>query len=580
MKVFVAKTAGFCKGVKDALEVTLEAIQKRQEGEKICTFGPLIHNRQVLTMLEEKGISEENQLENCSGKKVVIRAHGIPPHARQRLRGIEATLLDATCRRVARVHAVIKRHTRRGYHTVIVGDADHAEVIGLLGYTEGRGRVINRPEQLSELPEDWEKVLLVAQTTQNEEIFAEIQTHFLKRYPHGAVKNTICDSTHQRQAEVRQLCSQVEAMVVVGGYHSGNTLRLAEIARECGVPTYYVETEADLNRQEMARYSCVGVAAGASTPNWIIRNVAQFLESIQPEASDLRVKLKRVLEMLAYANVYVALGASLLSVAAHALMRLPASLAEAAMAASYAFAMHSLNIYLDRNAIQLNDPGRAAFYHRWRSAFTLTSIAALVISLGIAINIGFLAFCVLVVLILLGLIYAVPVILPARWQKLSALKIKDIPTSKTFSVPIAWASVTVIVPHVSVSHHSYVQMVFAFWVIFLIVLVRTAMLDLVAVRGDRLVGKETLVVLVGEKRTTHFITWILGLLAFSSVLGPFSGLSTGFAYALLPVVAGYGWQLRMYLESRLKEDPLCETLIESVVIGYGAVALLWLGFGG
>ena len=294
MKVFVAETAGFCKGVKDALEVTLEAIQKRQEGEKICTFGPLIHNRQVLAMLEEKGISEENDFEHCAGKKVVIRAHGIPPDERQRLRGIDATLLDATCKRVARVHAVIKRHARHGFHTVIVGDADHAEVIGLLGYTEGRGRVINRPEQLNELPEDWEKVLLVAQTTQNEEVFEEIRTHFLKRYPQGVVKNTICDSTHQRQAEVRQMCSRVEAMVVVGGYHSGNTLRLADVARECGVPTYHIETEAELNRQEMARYSSVGISAGASTPNWIIRNVVQFLESIQPESSDLRSKLKRI----------------------------------------------------------------------------------------------------------------------------------------------------------------------------------------------------------------------------------------------------------------------------------------------
>jgi (E)-4-hydroxy-3-methyl-but-2-enyl pyrophosphate reductase len=577
MKVFVAKTAGFCKGVKGALEMTLEAIQGRQEGEQICTFGPLIHNRQVLAMLEEKGISEENHLEHCAGKKVVIRAHGIPPHERQRLRKIDAMLLDATCKRVARVHAVIKRHARHGYHTVIVGDADHAEVIGLLGYTEGKGRVINRSEQINDLPEDWEKVLLVAQTTQNEAIFAEIQAHFLKRYPHGVVKNTICDSTHQRQTEVRQMCSRVEAMVVVGGYHSGNTLRLAEIARESGVPTYYVETEADLNRQEMARYSCVGVSAGASTPNWIIRNVAHLLESVQPESSDLRVKLKRILEMLAYANVYVALGAFLLSVAVEALTGFPASPADGVMAAAYAFAMHSLNIYLDRSAIQLNDPGRAAFYHRWRSAFTQTSIAALVISLGVAVSRGFLPFLVLLVLILFGLIYAVPVILPARWQKLTALKIKDIPTSKTFSIPVAWASVTVIAPHISASPSSYARMGYAFGVIFLIVLIRTALLDLVAVRGDRLVGKETLVVLVGEKRTTQFITWMLGLLALASVIGPVSGLSTRLGYALLLVAAAFGWQLRMYHKSRLKEGPLCETLIESVAIGFGLLGLLWFG---
>lgn len=576
MRVLVAETAGFCKGVKDALEVTLEAIQKRQEGEKICTFGPLIHNRQVLAMLEEKGITEENHLEDCADKKVVIRAHGIPPDERQRLRSINATLLDATCKRVAKVHAVIKRHARRGFFTVIVGDADHAEVIGLLGYTEDRGRVINRPEQVSDLPEDWNKVLLVAQTTQNEEVFEKIRSDFLRRYPRGVVKNTICDSTHQRQTEVRQMCSRVEAMVVVGGYHSGNTLRLADVARECGVPTYHVETEAELNRQEMARYSIVGVSAGASTPNWIIRNVAQFLESVQPEAAGLRFRLKRVLELLAYANVYVAGGAALLSAAAHALMNLPASFANAAMAAAYAFAMHSLNIYLDRNAIELNDPGRAAFYHRWRSVFTGISIAALLVALVLAMKIGFFSFLVMVLFILTGLIYAVPVILPARWQNLSALKIKDIPTSKTFSVPIAWACVTVIAPHLSLLQDAFLRMLYAFWVIFLIVLVRTALLDLLAVRGDRLVGRETLVVLVGERRTSRFLTGVLVLLALSALLGRPTGLSTGFAFALLPVTGAYGW-LRRCLKSRLREDPLCETLIESVLIGFGVLALLWLG---
>ena len=108
MKVIVAKTAGFCKGVKDALEVTLNAIQQRKEGERICTFGPLIHNRQVLKMLEEKGIQEVADIENCAGKKVVIRAHGIPPRERQALHRMDARLLDATCKRVAKVHAVIR----------------------------------------------------------------------------------------------------------------------------------------------------------------------------------------------------------------------------------------------------------------------------------------------------------------------------------------------------------------------------------------------------------------------------------------------------------------------------------------
>jgi len=577
MRVIVGKTAGFCKGVKNALEVTLEAIQKRKEGESICTYGPLIHNRQVLKMLEEKGIKEENSLVNCAGRKVVIRAHGIPPQERQALHKLDATLLDATCTRVAKVHGVIKLHARRGYHTVIAGDADHAEVIGLMGYTEGRGVVLGRPEQVDQLPKEWEKVLLVAQTTQNEEIFQAIQQKFLERFPEGVVKNTICGSTHERQAEVRQMRSQVEAMVIVGGRHSGNTLRLAEVARESATPCYHIETEADLDRQEMARYSCVGVSAGASTPNWLIRNVIRFLESIEPEQPTTRFKIKRILELLAYGNVFVALAAALLPFVVQALTGLAGSLTANAMAACYVFAVHSLNIYLDRNAIKLNDPSRAAFYQYWRSLFTGLSVAAVAASLWLAAMAGILTFVAMGILVLFGVIYAIPLIRRFCGYSPAAFKIKDIPTSKTFSVPVAWAGVTVIVPWLSMPGfwQAFGRIAYSFWIVFFVVLIRTLLRDLVAVHGDRLVGKETFVVLVGEKKTSRFIKAVLATLILWLIMGPVVGLTTQFAFVGLPFCAAYAWLLRMCFRSRLKVDPIFETLIESVIIGMGCVALIW-----
>ena len=574
MKVVMAKTGGFCKGVKDALEITLESVQKRQDGEEICTFGPLIHNRQVLAMLEEKGIKAEESIDTCAGKKVIIRAHGIPPEERQKLHETGASLLDATCKRVARVHAAIKKHARRGFHTVIVGDADHAEVIGLMGYTDGRGVVISLPEEVSKLPADWENVLLVAQTTQNEDIFNEIHKRFLKRYPRGVVKNTICDSTHERQMEVRQMCSRVEAMVIVGGKHSGNTVRLAEVARECGIPTYHVETEKELDPQSMARYSCVGVSAGASTPNWIIHNVVQHLEAIRTDRFDLQFGLKVLLEFFARANVYVAFGAALLPFALHALTGIAWTLADSGMAACYAFAMHSLNIYLDRNAIQLNDPGRAAFYHRWRFFFTLLSVAAVLLALWLAFCKGFVTFVLMVLMAIFGILYAVPMFFPAKWENITALAIKDIPTSKTFSIPVAWTSVVVLVPHLSDPIVEYVYLAYAFWIIFLMVLIRTCLLDLLAVQGDRLVGKETLVVLIGERKTTRFTVFMLVLLAVSLILGPLATLSSGFAWAILPVVGVYWWLLRVCSSKQLKGDPGYEALIEAVIIGVGCLAVL------
>lgn len=571
MKVMVADTAGFCKGVKGALEITLEAIQNREEGEQLCTFGPLIHNRQVLEMLETKGVKEENHLERCAGRKVVIRAHGIPPQERQKLHRLDAKLLDATCKRVARVHAVIKGHARRGYHTVIAGDADHAEVIGLMGYTEGRGFVIKRPEQLEQLPRDLDQVLLVAQTTQNEEVFNQIREAFLRRYPHGIVKKTICDSTHERQTEVRRLCSQVEAMVVVGGYHSGNTVRLAEVARECGVPTYHVETEAELNSEEMARYSTVGVSAGASTPNWIIQDVVHFLESISPQAPDPRLKFKRLVELLAYGNVCVAIAAAFLTASVQALSGLGVTFKDGLMAALYVYTMHSLSIYLDRNAMELNNPGRAVFCQRRRVLFTSTSILAAVGLLGLAMTKGVGTFLVVAFLVALGSLYAVPV--PFGIQDLRLSKIKNIPTSKTLFIPLGWASATALVPLLPYMFEAFGRLFFTFWIIFLMVLIRTVLMDFLAVRGDRMVGKETLVVLVGEGKAARYVSGMLMILALSLMAGPSLGLSTGFSYVGIPFVLVYGWLLTICIKNRFKEASMFEGTIESVLIAFGFIAL-------
>ncbi len=575
MKVIAAKTAGFCKGVRDALDVTLQSIQDRKEGEEICTYGPLIHNRQVLASLEEKGIRSEDRIERCSNKKVVIRAHGIPPNERQTLHQIGATLLDATCKRVAKVHAVIKHHARNGYYIIIAGDADHAEVIGLMGYASGRGHVVNRPEQIDSLPEDWQKVLLVAQTTQNEELFQKIQDQFLKRYPNGVVKNTICGSTHERQAEVRALSKQVEAIVVVGGYHSGNTVRLAEVARESGVPTYHIETEAELNRQEMARYSIVGVSAGASTPSWIIRNVVQFLESIQPEPGDWRYKLRRAQEILGYGNAHVALGAALLGCAVQALASLPLSLASCLMPALFVFPMHSMNSYLNRGSLQWNDPGRAAFYHRWRLLFIVLSAVAVSLALVLAMHIGIMTFLALALMLALGLIYSFSEAFPQEVQRWTVFRVTTIPNSKTLFVPLAWSLVIAIVPYLSEHLAQFGKLLFAAGVVFGLVFTRTALLDLLAIRGDRLVGKETLVVQIGERRTVRVLRVVLAILACSLVLGPFLRLSSWFALILLGAVGAYWLTLALPDEGQWKEDPLFELMVESVLVGSGAFGLIW-----
>ncbi len=578
MKVIVAETAGFCKGVKKAMEVTMEAIQKRQDGERICTFGPLIHNRQVLAMLEQKGVHDEAQVADCANKKVIIRAHGIPPEQRQALRAVGATILNATCQRVAKVQAVIKWHARQGYQIVIVGDAEHAEVIGLMGYTAGSGTVISHPSQVEEFPADWDKVLLVTQTTQNEAIFQEIRERFLRRYTNAVVKNTICGSTHERQDEVRALTGKVDAMVIVGGFHSGNTIRLAEIARESGIPTYHVETENDLSAPEMGRYSTVGVSAGASTPHWMIRNVVRFLESVPGERTVdgvFRWSKYSLWDLLINSNLFVALGAFLLTYAVQALTGLETLPGSSWMAGFYLFAMHTLNRYLDQDAIQFNDPERAAFDRHWRPAFVIVSILAALASLVLAATQGVLPFLAMLLMIAVGLLYGVRIFDRTLNHGRSILKIKDIPASKTLSVPLAWASVAAVIPNLRHFSAAPGSVLCAAWIILLLIFVRTAIFDLQDVQGDRLVGKETIVVFLGENKTSKLIMASLLLLLLTLGAGPLTGLTTPFTLLVLPFVGAYVWATRACLRDHLKLRNGFVNFVEVFPVCIGSLAFLW-----
>src|SRR5208337_4899108 len=311
MKVVLARTAGFCIGVKRALEMVLEAINETPT--QIYTYGPLIHNPQVLELLRERGITVLKPGDAVPQGLVVIRAHGIPPRDRRQLEGGASRIIDATCPRVAKVQAIIRRWAAKGHATIIVGDADHPEVEGLLGYTGGRGHVVAKAREVAALPELGAPIV-VAQTTQSEALFEERVGEIKARFPGARIFNTICDATAFRQAEVQELASHAEALVVVGGRNSGNTQRLVEISRATGIPTYHVETEQELDLEEMSRYHTVGVTAGASPPHWLTGNVVSTLKhawAFRP--GSWTNYLYRAWRFFLKSNLYVATGAGSLS---------------------------------------------------------------------------------------------------------------------------------------------------------------------------------------------------------------------------------------------------------------------------
>lgn len=281
MKLVIAETAGFCMGVDLALNKLDKAIRNPPHRGTIHTLGPIIHNPQVLERYASLGVrqtSGEDRLDPAD--VVVIRAHGIPRQLQENFERQGIAVVDATCPKVKKAQILIQRQAEQGKHLLLFGEQDHPEVKGLVSYAPRH----NVFEDLAEL-----KALnlrkdvtyfLAAQTTQDQGLFAAIRAHLQEEIdPDMTVLDTICTATKDRQEEVRSLSRRVQAMVVVGGKNSGNTRRLAQIAQESGVFTVHVETAAELPMSELAAFEDIGLTAGASTPSWIIEEVALRLNS-------------------------------------------------------------------------------------------------------------------------------------------------------------------------------------------------------------------------------------------------------------------------------------------------------------
>ena len=292
MKVIRAKSAGFCWGVERAIDIARDFATSGRR--PVYTDGPLIHNSQMMERLQSDGIRDVGDYQSSSeltlqadqeeNAVLVVRAHGISPERRKYLKSIGIDFKDATCPDVGIVAGKIRMHAKKGYSTVIFGDEKHPEVIGLMGYTEGRGHPVKSTEDIDALPDLGDKVVMVSQTTMFTDEFDRLASHLQTRYPHALVFDTICGATKDRQGDIAVLYDQeVEAFVIIGGHHSANTCKLAMLARKTGLPTFHIETAKEIDPGEMSRYQRVGVTAGASTPEFLINEVCNQLAEINYE---------------------------------------------------------------------------------------------------------------------------------------------------------------------------------------------------------------------------------------------------------------------------------------------------------
>lgn len=289
MKVLRAKSAGFCWGVERAIDITRD--YARSGRYPVYTDGPLIHNRQMMEKLSQEGIREVGDYQSradlalapsAAGENpvMVVRAHGISPERRTYLKNIGMEFKDATCPDVGIIAGKIRLHAKKGYSTIIFGDKNHPEAIGLMGYTEGRGYCITSKEDIDALPH-LDRVCMVSQSTMFMHEFAELSAYARTKFAEVLVFDTICQATKDRQTDVISLAQQgAQAIVVIGGHHSANTVKLASLARLQNLPTYHIETASELVAEEMKKYETVGVTAGASTPEFLISEVCAKLESL------------------------------------------------------------------------------------------------------------------------------------------------------------------------------------------------------------------------------------------------------------------------------------------------------------
>ena len=280
MEIIKAKSAGFCFGVKKAMETVYQQIEANT-GKPIYTFGPLIHNEEVVKELKSKGVEVVDSVEELKALRdgiVIIRSHGVSKEIYKIMENNGITCVDATCPFVKRIHKIVDKESAAGKKVIIIGNDGHPEVEGIKGWSNSPAIVIEKEEEATNFscnPD--EKICVVSQTTFNYNKFQELVEIFEKKGYDISVVNTICNATEERQTEAKKIAAEADVMIVIGGTHSSNTRKLYEICKNECDNTHFIQTLDDLDLELPKSVRLVGITAGASTPNNIIEEVQNYV---------------------------------------------------------------------------------------------------------------------------------------------------------------------------------------------------------------------------------------------------------------------------------------------------------------
>ena len=268
MNIIIADHAGFCFGVKRAVNIAEDSLKNPKNN--LYSYGPLIHNPQVVDDLENRGLKVIDSFKDIECGDIVVRAHGITKSEIEKMKDFNLNIVDGTCPYVKSVHKKVEEYMNKGYNVVIVGDKDHPEVIGINGWCDNLAFIVNSMDDIEEIPE-LDKICIVSQTTNTYKKFKLLSEEVKRKGKVVEVFNTICSATKNRQMAAMELAKKVDAMVVIGGYKSSNTIKLKEVSEKFCKNVFHIETINNLSLQNITKFNTIGITAGASTPDWIIK---------------------------------------------------------------------------------------------------------------------------------------------------------------------------------------------------------------------------------------------------------------------------------------------------------------------
>ncbi len=564
MKIILAKHSGFCMGVRNAVLKIIKEIN--ESGEKISMYGPLIHNPQTIDILSKRGLVTIKDIKDIKNSRVAIRTHGVTIDEHREIKKNASSVINLTCPRVGRVQGIIKKYSNHGYFTLITGDKNHAEVIGLISFAGSGVYVISEESDIEKIPFS-EKYVLVSQTTFDRDFFYKTSETLKLKMDNLEIIDTICDSTRLRQEEVLEAVKNgVDALVVVGGKNSANTSRLATIGREKGLATFHVETEKELSDDDFKNIKKVLITAGASTPGWIINNVLERIYNIKFQNSNLIINaVEKFMEFAVRANILSSAAAFFFSILAQKSSISVFDIRYSIISSLYIFSMYSINNFFDREFLKASNSYKYKIYDKFGFILTSISLIAMGVSLYLGFSINIISGLFLMSAFLFGFVYSTKA-LKNLFSRFKTTLFKKFYYSKLIT-SFGW--VFVICIFISIANEFSIIGLTAFSLyLFGFIFLRHALIDMIAYQGDLILGRDTLPIWVGVQRFLT-ISMILG----ASVVLIFSIVSVYLKnYALLPLNISIIYY--MLILNKIKKADYLITLKYELIVDFNFFILI------